>query len=61
MLIEIDHGFGVKIQILQEYMGENKIGSIEDYMSMAKDFCHKLREQIKESYLTFHGTLKVLI
>ena len=54
-------GFGVNTQILQEYMGENKIGSMEDYRTMAREFCHKLREQIKESYLTFHGTLKVLI
>merc|ERR1712130_403863 len=42
----------------EEYMGENKIGSMEDYRVMAREFCHKLREQIKESYLTFHGTLK---
>ena len=45
----------------QEYMGEHKIGSREEYSSMAQEFCHRLRGQIKESYLTFHGTLKVLI
>ena len=42
-------------------MGEHKIGSREEYSSMAQEFCHRLRSQIKESYLTFHGTLKVLI
>lgn len=42
-------------------MGENKIGSIDEYKSMAMELCYKLRDQIKESYLTFHGTLKVLI
>ena len=42
-------------------MGEHKIGSREEYSSMAQEFCHRLRSQIKESYITFHGTLKVLI
>jgi len=45
----------------EEYMGEHKIGSREEYSSMAQEFCHRLRGQIKESYFTFHGTLKVLI
>ena len=49
------------MQFLQEYMGEHKIGTIEEYRSMAQQFCHKLRDQIKESYVTFHGTLKVMI
>jgi len=42
-------------------MGEHKIGSREEYSSMAQEFCHRLRSQIKESYLTFHGTLKGIV
>jgi len=45
----------------EEYMGEHKIGSREEYSSMAQEFCHRLRSQIKESYLTFHGTLKGIV
>ena len=43
----------------QEYNGQHKIGSLEEYRGMAKDFSHRLRAQIKDSYLTFNGTLKV--
>ena len=34
-----------------------KIGSPEEYSKLAKQLSHKLRNQIKESYEAYHGTL----
>ena len=40
-------------------MGERRIEDDADYRATAKEFSHKLRHQIKESYFSFHNTLKV--
>ena len=40
-------------------MGERRIEDDADYRVTAKEFSHKLRHQIKESYFSFHNTLKV--
>ena len=40
-------------------MGEQRIEDDADYRVTAKEFSHKLRHQIKESYFSFHNTLKV--
>ena len=40
-------------------MGEKRIEDDADYRATAKEFSHKLRHQIKESYFSFHNTLKV--
>ena len=37
---------------------EHKISSREEYSSLAKEFSHKLRQQIKESYELYHSTLE---
>jgi len=42
----------------KEFLGESKFKSRNDYSSLARDFSHRLRDLIKESYLTLHGTLK---
>jgi len=42
----------------EEYMGERRIEDDADYRVTAKEFSHKLRHQIKESYFSFHNTLK---
>jgi len=45
----------------KEYLGESKFRSRTDYSSLAKDFSHRLRDLIKESYFTLHGTLKGIV
>ena len=40
-------------------MGEQRIEDDADYRATAREFSHKLRHQIKESYFSFHNTLKV--
>jgi len=37
---------------------EYKIGSAEEYSKLAKEFSHRLRRQVKESYEAYHGTLE---
>ena len=41
-------------------MGEQRIEDDADYRATAREFSHKLRHQIKESYFSFHNTLKVI-
>ena len=36
---------------------EHKISSSEEYISLAREFSHKLRENIKEIYKTYHSAL----
>jgi len=38
-----------------------KIGSPEEYSRLAKQFSHKLRRQIKESYQEYNGTLEGIV
>jgi len=45
----------------KEYLGESKFKSRADYSSLARDFSHRLRDLIKESYFTLHGTLKGIV
>ena len=40
---------------------EHKISSPEEYSSLAKEFSHKLRQQIKESYELYHSTLEGIV
>merc|ERR1711915_844442 len=37
---------------------EYKIGSAQEYSKLAKEFSHRLRRQVKESYEAYHGTLE---
>ena len=39
----------------------HKIGSPDEYSRLAKQFSHKLRKQIKESYEAYNGTLEGII
>ena len=41
-------------------MGEQRIEDDADYRATAREFSHKLRHQIKESFFSFHSTLKVI-
>ena len=41
-----------------EFQGEIKIGSAEEYSASAKMFSHRLRSSIKESYEAYHGSLE---
>jgi len=41
-----------------EFMGETKIGSPEEYSHLAKKFSHQIRNSIKESYTAFEGSLE---
>jgi len=45
----------------KEYLGVRKFKSRTDYSSLARDFSHRLRDLIKESYLTLHGTLEGIV
>ena len=42
----------------QEFEGDTKIGSGEEYSKLAESFSHRLRSQIKESYEAYNGSLE---
>ena len=44
----------------EKFMGEAKIGDSSEYTRLARDFSHRLRKEIKESYGLIHGSLQVL-
>ena len=41
-----------------EFQGEMKIKSAEEYSASAKMFSHRLRSFIKESYEAYHGSME---
>jgi len=45
----------------EDFLGDSKFASRAHYSSLAKDCSHRLRELIKESYFTLHGTLKGIL
>ena len=47
------------LYVLQDFKGEQKIGSESHYSSIARDLSHLLRAEIKESFKEINGTLKV--